>query len=218
MKEEVKVKIVVCVDEEGLKKEETIFLKENICFDKAMQIELDEDRTVSDKEFKAMCDALEVEIGPEIKCLGKLKDDFISYFNVDDFLTLSDALTIRKIHSWTDSKNELHKNGYVPDSLTPLFEIVLGCRSPDCQFDLDEIIQRYSSRFKNIIFCIYYKDEDYGYSKVRWVKRGKIKPLYDSFRINNYNLNGEFNFLEKIPAVLLPRNIYRFLLRKTNSK
>ena len=30
MKEEVKVKIVVCDDEEGLKKEETIFLKENI--------------------------------------------------------------------------------------------------------------------------------------------------------------------------------------------
>jgi len=217
MKKEVEVKIIVCIDEYGLKKEEANFLKENICFDKAMQIEWDEGRTVSDKEFNAMRDALEVEVGPEIKCLGKLKDDFHQCNKVDDFLSMSDAVTIRKIHSWTESKNELHENGYVPYSSTPLFEIVSGFRSPDCQFDLDEVMQRYSSRFKNFIFCIYYKNEEQGYSKVHWVKRGKIKPLYDSFRIYNYRLHGEFNFLENVPALLLPRNIYRFLLRQVSS-
>jgi hypothetical protein len=217
MKSIVDVQIMVCIDEQGLVQEETNFLKENICYDKAMQIELDEGRTVSNKEFNTMCNALEVEVGPEIKCLDKLKDDFISHFNVDDFLSMSDLVTIRKVNSWTEPRNELFDNGYIPFSSTPLFELTLRCQSPDCQFELDDVIKRYSSRFKSFTFCIYYKDEDYGYSKVHRVKRGKIKPLYDSFRINNYNLRGKFNFLENIPAVLLPKNIYRFLLRQVSS-
>ncbi|HPM10170.1 MAG TPA: hypothetical protein P5538_10415 [Bacteroidales bacterium] len=166
MRKEAEVKISVHVAEEYVRKEKSKFINGKKCFKEEKPI--DWNYNTNDVYFPSDFP----DIGPEIKCLGKLQDDFLSHIGIDEFLSMSDAVTIRKIKSWTEPIYELHlyKSHQYPSR--PLFEITLHCHSAERQEELCDSLSYKLIEYSNYIFYIYYFSEGDRYSKIYCIQDG----------------------------------------------